>query len=141
MPHKDAADTGSVIAVVDRSFADVLRDVIRNLQEIVRSEARLVKAEIREEAAQAKSTVLILVGGGVISIFAALFLLLAMVFSLALVMPIWAATLIAGAALAVAAGVMIASGVRRFKHLHPAFEQPNEAALKDDIEWAQRHSK
>lgn len=128
------------MAVIDRSFADVLRDVIRNVQDIVRSEVGLVKAEIREEAAQARSVLLILVTGGVISLFAAFFSLLAVVLSLALVMPIWAATLIAGGALAVVAAFTLASGIRRFKQLYPTFEKPKEALLKENVE-CQQHTK
>jgi uncharacterized membrane protein YqjE len=132
---------GPTMAVGDRSVADVLGDVIRNVQEIVRSEVRLFKAGIREEAAQLKSSLLLLVAGGIISFFAVLLLVLAMVFSLALVMPIWAATLTAGAALAIVAGVTLASGVRRFKSLYPPSGQTNEAELKENMEWAQRHTK
>lgn len=131
---------GSAMAVGDRSLADLLRDVLRNVQDIVRSEVRLVKAQISEGAAEAKLSVLLLVAGGVISIFAGFFLSLAMVFSLALVMPMWAATLAAGAALAVIAGLMLASGVRRFKHPHHPSQQTTEA-VKESTEWAQQHAK
>jgi uncharacterized membrane protein YqjE len=121
------------MAVTARSFADILRDVIRNMQEMVRSEIRLVKAELREEAAQAQSPALILIAGGALSLLAAHFLVLAMVFAMAQVMPIWAAALIAGAMLALAAGLTLASGVRRLQRLHPVLEATNEAALKEGI--------
>lgn len=105
------------MAVVERSFADVMRDLIGNVQEIVRSEVGLVKAEIREEAARAKSAAVILSLGGLTGVFAALFVLLSLVSGLALVVPNWAANLIVGLALAVVAGITIASGVKRFKTL------------------------
>ena len=42
------------MAAEDRSFSDVVQDILRNVQEIVRSEVRLAKTEIREEAVKAK---------------------------------------------------------------------------------------
>ena len=71
----------------DRSFSEVLQDIVRNVQEIVRSEVRLAKTEIREEAAKAKSSTLLLGAGALIAVFAMFFLLLAIVHALALVMP------------------------------------------------------
>ena len=47
------------MAAGDRSLSDVLQDIIRNVQEIVRSEVRLAKTEIREEAAKARSSMLL----------------------------------------------------------------------------------
>ena len=41
------------MALDERSLADILRDIMRNLQEIVRSEVRLAKTEIADEAARA----------------------------------------------------------------------------------------
>ncbi|MGC4050234.1 MAG: phage holin family protein [Paludibaculum sp.] len=121
------------MAVTARSFADVLRDVIRNMQEMVRSEIRLVKAEFHEEAVHAKSSALILLAGGALSLLAAIFLVLATVFALAMVMPLWAAALIAGLVLAVGAGFTLASGVRRLQRLHPRLEPRSEAALKESM--------
>lgn len=111
------------MAIADRSFAEVLGDVIRNVQEIVRSEVRLAKAEMREEAARAKSTALVFISGTVITLFAVLFSLLAIAFSLALIMPLWAAMLFTGMTLAVAGGVTIQAGFKRLRKLHPTAER------------------
>ena len=111
------------MAAGNRSLSDVLQDIIGNVQEIVRSEVRLAKTEIREEAAKAKSSMLLLGAGAVTAIFAILFLLLMIVSALALVMPSWAASLIVGAILAVVASVVLTTGVRRFRQIQPA---PNE---------------
>ena len=128
------------MAAGDRSFSEVLQNIVRNVQEIVRSEVRLAKTEIREEVGKAKSSVSLLGVGAVTAIFAVLFLLLTTDRALALVLPEWAAALIVGAALALAAGVMLTAGVRQFKLIHPAPERTVET-LKDDVEWAKQHSK
>lgn len=119
------------MAIADRSFADVLGDVIRSVQEIVRSEVRLAKAEMREEAARAKSSALILISGTVIILFAALFCLLTIAVSLALIMPIWAATLITGMTLAVVGGMTLQAGFKRLRRLYPAAERTVEAPKGD----------
>lgn len=128
------------MAAGDRSFSDVLQNIVRNVQEIVRSEVRLAKTEIREEAGKAKSSTSLLGAGAVTAIFAALFLLFTLDRALALVVPAWAAALILGTALAVAAGMMLMAGLRQFRLIHPAPERTVET-LKDNVEWAKQHSK
>jgi uncharacterized membrane protein YqjE len=125
---------------MERSFSDVLQDIVRNVQEIVRSEVRLAKTEIREEAVKAKSSVAMLGAGAVAAIFAVLFLLLTVVYALALVVPSWAAALIVGAGLAIAAGVMLMTGIKQFKQIHPRPERTVES-IKENIEWAKQNTK
>ena len=128
------------MALDDRSLADILRDVVRNLQEIVRSEVRLARTEIADEAARAKLFMALLAAGAVTALFAALFLLLTIVFALALLIPLWAAMLIPATALAVVASVLLAAGVKRFKQRRPMLEHTVES-LKENVTWAQQHSK
>jgi len=82
------------MAAEDRSFSDVVHDILHNVQEIVRSEVRLAKTEIGEEAAKAKSSAVLLGAGGLAALYAVLFLLLMIVYALCLVMPNWAAALL-----------------------------------------------
>jgi uncharacterized membrane protein YqjE len=126
--------------MIDRSFSDVLHDVVRNVQEIVRSEVRLAKTEIQEEAVKAKSAAAMLGAGVATAVFSTLFLLLTIVYALALVMPSWAAALIVGAALAIVAAVMLNGGINRLKQVHPAPERTLET-IKENIEWAKQHTK
>jgi uncharacterized membrane protein YqjE len=128
------------MAAGDRSLSGVLQDIIRNVQEIVRSEVHLAKTEILEEAAKAKSSTLLLGAGAVTAIFAMLFFLLMIVYTLALVVPSWAAALIVGAVLAMAASVMLRAGVSRFKQIHPTPERTVET-IKENVEWAKQHTK
>jgi Putative Actinobacterial Holin-X, holin superfamily III len=59
----------------ERSVADVLQDILRNVQEIVRSEVRLAKVEIRDEARQAVSSGIWIAAGAVGALSAWMFLL------------------------------------------------------------------
>jgi uncharacterized membrane protein YqjE len=125
------------MAVEDRSFSDVMQDIVHNVQEIVRSEVRLAKTEIGEEAAKAKSSAVLLGAGAVTAIFATFYLLFTIFQALALLMPPWAAALIVGAALAIVATLMLMAGVRRFKQIHPAPERTVET-IKENVEWAKQ---
>ena len=58
------------MATLDRSFADVLQDIVGNMQEIVRSEVRLAKAELSDEARKAKPAGLWMGIGAVFSVLA-----------------------------------------------------------------------
>ena len=103
----------------ERSVSDVLQDIIRNIQEIVRSEVHLAKTEIQDEAAQSKTAVLVTAAGALTGIFAALFLLLAILYALSLVIASWAAALIVGGMLAIVAAITLNAGLKRFKQLSP----------------------
>jgi uncharacterized membrane protein YqjE len=124
----------------ERSFSDVMQDILRTVQEIVRSEVRLAKTEMQEEAGKAKSSAVLLGGGALTAIYAILFLLLTIVYGLALVMPNWAAALIVAAALAVIATIMLTAGRTRFKQIHPIPERTVET-IKENVEWAKQQAK
>lgn len=128
------------MAAVDRSFSELLHDIIRNVQEIVRSEVRLAKIEIREEAVKTRASLVLLGAGALTGFFAILFLLLMIASALALVMANWAAALVVGAALAVAAGVMLMGGVKSFQRIHPTPQRTVET-IKENIEWAKQQTK
>ena len=128
------------MAAVDRSFSDLLQEIIRNVQEIVRSEVRLAKTEIREEVVKTKASLVLLGAGALTGFFAILFLLLMIASALASVMPNWAAALVVGGALAVAAGVMLMGGLKSFQRIHPVPERTVET-VKENIEWAKQQTK
>jgi uncharacterized membrane protein YqjE len=126
--------------MADRTFAEVLQDIVRHVQEIVRSEVRLAKVEIREEAAKSKSSAIMLSAGALTAFFAMFFLLFMMVAALALVMPAWAADLIVALVLGVAAAVMLSTGMKRFREIHAAPQRTVET-IKENVEWAKQQTK
>ena len=124
----------------ERSVADVLQDILRNLQEIVRSEMRLAKVEIREEARQAVSSGIWIAAGLVGALSAWSFLLWTVAYLLATRMSIWAATLLVAGVLACVAAVLIFGGIRRVKHVQPIPEQTVES-IKENLEWMKQLTK
>jgi uncharacterized membrane protein YqjE len=128
------------MATTDRSVADVLQDIVRNIQDIVRSEVRLAKTEVREEISKARHASVLIGVGALSGTFSAFFLLLSIVYALSGIVPEWAAALIVGVALAIVTGVLLSKGAERLKHVHPAPDKTIES-LKENVEWAKRHAK
>jgi uncharacterized membrane protein YqjE len=128
------------MAPAERSIADVLQDIIRDVQEIVRAEVRLAKTELREEAAKAKTAAGLLGGAAVTALFAVFFLLFSVVYALTLVMPRWAAALIVGVGLAVIATVMVIAGLKRFKRIQATPARAMDS-MKENVEWVKQQTK
>ena len=124
----------------ERSVADVLQDIIRDVQEIVRSEMRLAKTELREEAAKAKTAAGLLGAGAITSLFAVFFVLLTVVYALTLVMPSWAAALLVGVGLAAIATVMVMAGLNRLKQIQATPARAMDS-MKENVEWVKQQTK
>ena len=124
----------------DRSVADVLQDIFRNVQDILRSEIRLAKAEIRQEATQAATAALWMTIGVVGLLSAWMFMLWTAVYALATVLPIWAATLVIAVAMAGAGGIVIRTGLRRLTRIKPMPERTIES-LQENLEWMKQPTK
>ena len=124
---------------VERSVADVFKDIVRNLQDIMRAEVRLAKTELRNEIGRFQGGALALGIGALASVFALLFVLLAAATGLAEVVPYWAASLVVALALMVCAAVAITAGLKRLKRVRIAPETVE--SLKENTEWAKRQIK
>lgn len=127
------------MAIAERPISKVLHDIAGNIQDIVRSELRLAKTELTEELAKSRSAATLVGAGGLMLIFSALFLLLAIVYALSVVLPEWAAALIVGVGVGVIAALCIGLGVKRFKAVRAV---PKTAAnVKENVEWAKQLTK
>jgi uncharacterized membrane protein YqjE len=124
----------------DRSMAEVLKDIIGNVQEIVRGEVRLAKTEAKEEAAKALTSARLLMIGAIVGLFATGYILLAIVYALALAMPAWAAASSVGIVLALIASFMISGGLTKWKLVHPTLEKTAEN-VKENVQWLKNQAK
>lgn len=123
----------------NRSFTDVLADILRNAQDVLRSEIRLAQSELRDDLARTRPAATLVAGavaGGVLSL---LFAMLAVFAALRLVMPAWAAALCVAGALALASIIALAAGLRRFRALSPASRLRTQA--KESVEWVKEQTK
>jgi uncharacterized membrane protein YqjE len=140
-PARSAGGTLGEYAYRDpgqRSMADVLKDIISNVQEMVRSEVRLAKAELREEAARSAAAGKLMVMGGGMALLAVGFVLTAVAQLLALVMPNWLATLIVGAVLGGAGMALLSRGRAQF-----VVPRPNKTieSVKENVQWMKNQTK
>lgn len=80
----------------ERSFQDILQDIVKKLEQIVRDELRLARTELAAEAVRAARAGKVVAVGAVAAFLGAWFLLLCCVYALAIVLPMWAASLVVG---------------------------------------------
>ena len=99
------------------ALTDILKDLSASVRELVRSEISAAKNELAGEARKARGPAFTLMSGGVLAIFAAGFLLLAIMLALAIALPNWLAALIVAALSAIGASIGIARGRQRLKTL------------------------
>jgi Putative Actinobacterial Holin-X, holin superfamily III len=118
-----------------RSFADVLQDIVANFQQMIRAEFKLVKFEIRDKANQAARPAGVFASGSVLAFYGLGFVFLAIVYALALVIPQWAAALTVGAILSLVGAALVAAGRKRLGKINPAPDR-TVATLKENVQWA-----
>jgi len=123
-----------------RSFPEVLQDIVGNLQEIIRSEFRLAKTEFKEEAAKAARPAATFGVGLVLGFYGIGFLLLASVYGLSTVMAGWLAALLVGTILAIVAIALMSSSGKKLKRVNPT---PDKAiqSLAENVQWAKHQIK
>jgi len=123
-----------------RSIADVLQDILANVQTIIRSEVRLAKAEVTEEATKAGRAGGMMAGGAVAGLFTVWLLLLTILYALATVMPIWGAALILFAVMGAVTAILLTAGKKRLKAVHATPEKTVET-IKENVEWVKSQTK
>jgi hypothetical protein len=128
------------VAIPDRSFADILQDIIANVQAIVRAEVRLAKAEISEEARKARPAGLRLVAGAVFGLSAVMFVLLAAVYGLSNVVPNWAAALIVGLGSGAIGALSARMGVTHVQRIDPTPDKTIRS-VKENVAWSKQQLK
>ena len=99
-----------------RPLADVVTDLVSNLQDILRSHIRLAQAEAREELRTYRSAGALLLIGALAALLSALFFLLAALAALSLVMSLWLAAVIVGLGMAGLSILLVRIGTIRARN-------------------------
>jgi uncharacterized membrane protein YqjE len=123
-----------------RSVADVLQDIVANVQTIIRSEVRLAKAEVKEEITKLGRAAGMMVGGVITALFTAWLLLLTVLFALSTVMPFWAAALVLLVIMGIVTSILLTNGRKRLKTVHRTPEKTIET-MKENVEWVKTQAK
>jgi Flp pilus assembly protein TadB len=114
-----------------RSIAQVLADVVSNLQDILHAEIRLAQAETRDQLRTFRSAgALMLLGvlGGLLSAF---FLLFAVVAALSFVISVWIAALIVALVMAMVCAIILRAGANQMR----SRAAKAAASVKEKAEW------
>jgi VIT1/CCC1 family predicted Fe2+/Mn2+ transporter len=127
-------------AMTDRSFTDVLEDIVGNVQHIIRSEVRLAKTEIQEETVKAGKAARTAGSGAVLALYAVGFLLPTCFFALELAVAPWLAALILTLVVGAVAGVLIKLGIKGMKRVNPRPDRTIDT-LRENVEWVKNQAK
>ena len=120
----------------NRSVAEVLQDIVGNVQELIRSEFRLAKAETREEVAKVAKFSVILGAGLVLVVYAVGFLLLTIMYALETTLVPWLAALIVAVGVMMIAMVAVSIGRKRMKQVH--MPEKTIETMKENVQWAKQ---
>jgi uncharacterized membrane protein YqjE len=123
-----------------RSIADVLQDIVANVQTIIRAEIRLAKSEVKEEITKARLAAGILAGGAVAALFTIWLLLLTVFFALSTVMPFWAAALVLLIVMAIVTAILLTAGRKRLKIVNTKPEKTIET-MKENVQWVKTQTR
>jgi Putative Actinobacterial Holin-X, holin superfamily III len=108
----------------DGGVQAAFHDVAEHVRTLVRLETELATLELREKASAIGVGTGLLVGAGILGLFAAGFLLATAAAALSTFLPTWLALLIVGCALVLASVVLVAAGRARLrKGIPPVPEQ------------------
>jgi len=124
----------------ERSFTDILQDIVGNIQKIIRSEILLAKSEFRQQIGQAVIAGKALGIGITISLFGMLFLLLGLASVLALFIPQWAGLLVMAGILLGVGVTIVRIGQKRLSEVHLSPDRAMEN-LKENVRWAKQQTK
>jgi|SRR5579884_700066 len=124
----------------ERTMAELVRDVIGDVQSIMRSEVLLARIETKEEVGKAAAASKLLVIAGVVGLFAAAFALVTVFQALCLVLPAWLSALIICVVLGIIAGGMASAGIAQWKRFHPVPPKTAET-VKENVQWARNQTR
>jgi hypothetical protein len=122
---------------LERSPAQIVQDVVRDVAEIVRGEIRLAKAEMGEKVQSAGRAGGYLAGAAVCALLAGASVVACGIAALALIMPVWLAALAMCGILMLIAGAMYFAGRQKLRAIDPVPGRTVQT-MRDNLQWA-RH--
>jgi hypothetical protein len=121
----------------ETSLGNLVGQLTGDLSRLMRAEISLAKAEAKEDAAQARSGVAMLIGAVMGSQLMLSFLSLAVMFALGRRMTLDLAALLVAVVWAVIAGTLAAAARKALRSVRPSMPETTET-LKEDVRWAKK---
>jgi hypothetical protein len=104
---------------MERSAAEIVQDVARDLRDMVRAEVRMAKAEVKENARKAAKAGGMFGGAAVLCLFSFACFVAACVWALALVMPWGAAALLVSILLGAVSAALYKGARNNWRRVNP----------------------
>jgi uncharacterized membrane protein YqjE len=127
-------------ADLDKSTAELLRQLSQQTGDLVRQEMELAKAELREKGKAAGLGAGMFGGAGLAALYAVGALTACAILALAIVLDAWLAALIVGAAYGALAGVLALTGKKKVEQASPPVPEQAIESTKEDVEWTKRRA-
>jgi hypothetical protein len=112
---------------------ELIRQASEQITTLVRAEMRLALAEMKDKGKHAGVGAGLFGGAGLVGLYGAGALIVAVIAALDLVMPLWAAALIVGAVLLATAGVLGLTGRKQLEHASPPMPAQAIESVEQDI--------
>lgn len=125
----------------DRSFGDLLKDLVTDLSVLVRQEIALARVEMTEKAklyARASAMLMVAV---VLAFFAVGVLTACIILAIHLALAAWLAALIVGAAYLLLAGILVLVGAARLRQAGKPVPEQTIETIKEDVSWARQQAR
>ncbi|GAA0342009.1 phage holin family protein [Actinoallomurus spadix] len=116
----------------DESMSELLEDVTAQTVRLVRDEMAVVRQEMVENAARAKSGMVLLGGGGALMAYGAGAVVAGSVAALSRRLPRWAAALTVGGGLISAGSALAVVGRRELRQAFPLVSKESTTRIKED---------
>jgi uncharacterized membrane protein YqjE len=120
----------------DESFAELVKDLSRDVSTLVRQEIELAKAEVTEKGKRAGAGAGMLAGAAVVALAVVGGLMATIILVLDLAMPAWLAALITTLLFAAVAGALAMVGRQRLREAGPPVPERAKESVKEDVRWA-----
>lgn len=117
----------------DKSTADLVRDLVEQVNHLARTEVTLAVRELKGKARHAGLGAAVAGAGGLFAFYGGAVLVAACVLLLALVLPAWAAALIVAGVLFAVAGIAVLVARKQLRQGAP-MPSPAVESVKDDIQ-------
>jgi uncharacterized membrane protein YqjE len=125
----------------DRSFGDLLKDLVTDLSVLVRQEIALARVEMTEKAKLYARTSALMIVAVVLAVFAVGVLTACIILAIHLALAAWLAALIVGAAYLLIAGILVLVGVARLKQAGKPVPEQTIETIKEDVSWARQQAR
>jgi hypothetical protein len=125
----------------DRSFSDLLKELVEGLSVLVRQEIALARTEMSDKAKLYLRASAMMIVAAVVALFALGVLTACIILALHLVLAAWLAALIVGVAYLLVTVILVLVGRARLKQAgRPVPEQTIET-IKEDVSWAKHRAR